>query len=217
MGGTDQTFNILMGRNLQKDYGEESQIALFMPILEGTDGLEKMSKSLGNYIGINEAAEVIFQKTMTIPDNLIIKYFELATDIHPDEVYKLKVKLEDPNTNPRDIKMHLARELTKLYCGEKEASSAEDYFRTVFQKNLIPDKVDEFNLSKECFNDIGEIDIVKVITMGNLTKSASEARRLIAQNGVKIEGKKINVFSIINPNKDFVIQVGKSKFIKVKV
>ena len=188
-----------------------------MPILEGTDGVEKMSKSLGNYIGINEAAEVIFQKTMTIPDNLIIKYFELATDIHPDEVHKLKLKLEDPDTNPRDIKMYLANEITKLYCGKKEAKRAEDYFRTVFQKNLIPDNINEFNLPKECYNDIDEIDIVKVITKSKLTKSASEARRLIAQNGVKIDGKKINVFFIINPNKDFIIQVGKSNFVKVKI
>jgi tyrosyl-tRNA synthetase len=142
MGGTDQTFNILMGRTLQKDYGQESQIALFMPLLEGTDGIEKMSKSLGNYIGINEDAVTVFQKTMTVPDDLIVKYFELATDIHPDEVDKIKLELENPNTNPRDVKMRLAREITTLYWGKAEAKIGEEHFKTVFQKNLIPDNID---------------------------------------------------------------------------
>lgn len=216
MGGTDQTFNILMGRTLQKDYGQESQIALFMPLLEGTDGIEKMSKSLGNYIGIDEDAVTIFQKTMTVPDNLIIKYFELATDIHPDEVNRIKLELQSPNTNPRDVKMGLAREITALYCGEAEAKIAEEHFTTVFQKNLIPDDIDEFLLSSDCFTQEGQIDIVRIITKSGIAKSNSEARRLISQNALKINGERFIDFQISNPNNDFVIQVGKAKFVKVK-
>lgn len=216
MGGTDQTFNILMGRTLQKDFGLESQIALFMPLLEGTDGIEKMSKSLGNYIGINEDAVIVFQKTMTVPDDLIIKYFELATDIHPDEVDKIKLELQNPNTNPRDVKMRLAREITALYWGEGEAKNAEEHFKTVFQKNLIPDDIDELVLSPDCFTQDGEIDIVKIITKSGIAKSNSEARRLISQNALKINGERFNSFQMHNPKKDFVIQVGKAKFVKVK-
>ena len=116
LGGTDQTFNILMGRNIQRDYGQEPQLTLFMPLLEGTDGVEKMSKSLGNYIGISEEPEVIFEKVMKIPDSLIVKYYNLCTDVHPEEIAKLERKLEE-GTNPRDIKMMLAGEITGLYHG----------------------------------------------------------------------------------------------------
>lgn len=216
MGGTDQTFNILMGRTLQRDYGQESQIALFMPLLEGTDGIEKMSKSLGNYIGINEDAALIYQKTMTIPDNLIIKYYELATDIHPDAVEGIRLELEKPETNPRDIKMRLAKEITELYCGIEEAEAAEEYFKTVFQRNLIPEDIDEFILSSDCFTEKNEIDIIKVIVRSGIAKSNSEARRLVSQNAVKIDGEKLSSFVIQNPNKSFAIQVGKANFIKVK-
>lgn len=109
LGGTDQRFNILMGRNLQKDYGQESQVAIFMPILEGTDGVEKMSKSFGNYIGINEPPNDIYGKVMSIPDNMIIRYFELATDVHPDDLAKIKEALNSGNINPRDVKMRLVK------------------------------------------------------------------------------------------------------------
>ena len=177
MGGTDQTFNILMGRTLQKDYNQESQIALFMPLLEGTDGIEKMSKSLSNYIGIFEEAVTIYQKVMTIPDNLIIKYFELATDIHPYEIESIKQELEKLETNPRDIKMRLAKEITNLYCGASEAQVAEEHFKTVFQKNRIPDNLDEFTLSADCFSTEDEIDVIKIISKCGLAKSNSEARR----------------------------------------
>jgi tyrosyl-tRNA synthetase len=216
MGGTDQTFNILMGRTIQKDYGQEGQVALFMPLLEGIDGIQKMSKSLGNYIGIYEDAILIYQKTMTIPDNLIIKYFELATDIHPDEIEVLKLELKKPKTNPRDVKMRLAKEITTLYCGILEAEAAEEYFKNVFQKNLIPEDIDELILSPDCFTQKGEIDLIKVIVKSGIAKSNKEARRLIEQNAVKIDGEKFNNSVMKNPNNSFVIQVGKSKFIKVK-
>ena len=138
LGGTDQTFNILMGRNIQRDYGQEPQLTLFMPLLEGTDGVEKMSKSLGNYIGISEEPEVIFEKVMKIPDSLIIKYYNLCTDVHPEEIAKLERKLEE-GTNPRDIKMMLAGEITGLYHGKEAAEGAGEHFKTVFQKSEIPE------------------------------------------------------------------------------
>ena len=217
MGGTDQTFNVLMGRTLQKDYGQENQIALFMPLLEGTDGIEKMSKSLGNYIGINEDPVEIFQKTMTIPDNLIAKYFELATDIHPDEVDKIKLELKDSAINPRDVKIRLAREITILYSNEEQAKIAEEHFKTVFQKNLIPEDIEEFVLSSDYLTEKGEVDLIKIIAKSGIAKSNSEARRLITQNALKINGEKYNSFIMINPQKSFNIQVGKAKFLKVMI
>ena len=126
LGGTDQTFNILMGRNLQKTSGQEQQIAIFMPILEGLDGVEKMSKSLGNYIGVNESPEVMFKKVMEVPDSLIIKYFELATDVHPDEIDRIRAEL-DCGTNPRDIKLRLAETITALYHSDAEVIRAKSY------------------------------------------------------------------------------------------
>lgn len=216
MGGTDQTFNLLMGRTLQKNYDQESQVALFMPLLEGTDGIEKMSKSLGNYIGIYEDAFLIYQKTMIIPDNFIIKYFELATDIHPDEIEAIRLELKKSETNPRDVKMCLAKEITALYCGIMEAEAAEEHFKNVFQKNLIPEDIDELILSSDYFTERNEIDLIKVIVKGGIANSNSEARRLITQNAVRIDGEKFNNFQIKNPENSFVIQIGKSKFIKVR-
>lgn len=216
LGGTDQTFNILMGRTLQKSYDQSGQAALFMPLLEGTDGVEKMSKSLGNYIGISEAADVMYQKTMTIPDHLIIKYFELATDIHPDEVAAIGETLRLPETNPRDIKMRLAREITALYRGADEARQAEAHFKAVFQKNQIPENLAEAALSADCLAGEGRIDLVKILARQQLAGSHSDARRLIAQGAVKINGQKVHELTLTNSGRDLVIQVGKAKFIKIK-
>ncbi|WP_455823387.1 tyrosine--tRNA ligase, partial [Clostridium butyricum] len=142
LGGTDQRFNVLMGRMLQKEYGQESQTTIFMPLLEGLDGKEKMSKSLGNYIGIDEDADVMFEKAMRIPDELIIKYFNLVTDIHPDIIDGIEKELNDGSINPRDIKMRLAREITLLYNNEEKTKSAEERFKKVFQKGQIPDNIE---------------------------------------------------------------------------
>ncbi|MDM5250801.1 tyrosine--tRNA ligase [Lysinibacillus sp. G4S2] len=136
LGGTDQTFNILMGRTLQKHLGYEKQIAIFMPLLEGLDGVEKMSKSLGNYIGVNEAPEVMFKKVMEVPDALIIKYFELATDEHPKVIEEVKNRLSK-GENPRDIKLELAEIITTLYYGEEATKGAKQYFETAFQKKQM--------------------------------------------------------------------------------
>lgn len=216
LGGTDQRFNVLMGRTLQKDYGQESQIALFMPILEGTDGVEKMSKSLGNYIGIFEEPEVMFQKVMTIPDDLIVKYYELTTDIHPDEVDEIKRKLELDLCNPRDIKMELAMEITSLYHGEAAGKEAKNHFVTVFQKKEIPDDILELHVNDTMtFN--GKADIVRIIAAAKFASSNSEARRLVQQGAVKVNGEKITDVQGINLDSDDVIQVGKKNFVKIKI
>lgn len=216
LGGTDQTFNILMGRTLQKSYDQQRQAALFMPLLEGTDGVEKMSKSLGNYVGISEPAPIMYQKIMTVPDQLIIKYFELATDIHPDEVAAIAEILRQPETNPRDIKMRLAREITALYWGEDEAQQAEKMFKIVFQQNLIPENLPEIPLPPDCLTDDDRIDLVKILARQRLAESHSDARRLIAQGAVKIDGERVDELTFANSRQDRIIQVGKKKFIKIK-
>lgn len=209
LGGTDQRFNVLMGRTLQKDYGKEPQVALFMPLLEGIDGVEKMSKSLGNYIGINESARDIYVKAMQIPDNLIVKYFELATDIHPDEIDGITEELKR-GANPRDIKMRLAKEIASLYHGDFEAKSAEQYFKNLFQKNEIPEDILELTAA---FQD----SLINIITKSKLISSKSEARRLIEQGGVKINGDKVEDINRAGFQDRDVIQIGKRKFLRVRI
>ncbi|WP_050607854.1 tyrosine--tRNA ligase [Clostridium niameyense] len=206
-GGTDQKFNVLMGRTLQKDYEQESQIAIFMPLLEGTDGKDKMSKSLGNYIGINEEANDIYGKVMSIPDNMIIKYYELATDVHPDEVEKIKEELESDKINPRDIKMQLAKEIVRLYHGEEKAGKAEDNFKNIFQKGNIPEDIKTLEVAQD------ELNLVNLICKANFAPSRNEARRLVKQNAVKINGEKSDDNTEIKS--EDILQVGKKKFIKI--
>lgn len=215
LGGIDQKFNILMGRTLQKDYGQESQVALFMPILEGTDGVEKMSKSLGNYIGINEEPENIYGKVMSIPDNLIIRYFELATDIHPDEIDRIKVQLNNGKVNPRDIKMKLALEIVTLYYGKDIAINSQEHFKTVFQKNQIPDNIPAFSI-KDNVKINGKIDIFRVMVSAGFASSNSESRRLVAGGAVRINGDKIIDIKNAVINDNDVLQVGKRNFVRIK-
>ena len=211
LGGTDQTFNILMGRTLQKGIRMDQQIAIFMPILEGLDGIEKMSKSLGNYIGIQDEAEIMFKKVMEIPDNLIIKYFELATDEHPDKIHEIKTDLEN-GKNPRDVKLDLAKIITRLYHSEEETNSAIEYFENVFKQGNSPDIVPEINVSSDC-NTLKEIGLLLV--KNNFVASSNEFRRLVNQGGVQIN--KIKVTDLDNTpiiNGD-IIKLGKKKFVQV--
>ncbi len=211
LGGTDQTFNILMGRTLQKHVGMEKQIAIFMPLLEGLDGIEKMSKSLGNYIGVNEAQEVMFKKIMEVPDSLIIKYFELATDEHPTVVNGIKERLQQ-NENPRNIKLVLAQIITRLYHGEEAMKEALHYFRTAFQKKEIPENIPSLviEIGQELLQDV----IPQLIEMG-LVKSKSEFVRLLKQDGVSLNGEKLTIEELsrvlIN---DEVLQIGKKRFVR---
>lgn len=209
-GGTDQRFNLLMGRTLQVEYGQERQITIFMPLLEGIDGKEKMSKSLGNYVGIEERPNDMYVKIMQIPDNLIIKYFELATDIHPDIIDKIKEQLERDEVNPRDVKMKLAREIVTLYHDEKEALNAELYFKNVFQNNQIPENTPNIRL-------MPNENVIDVITKFSPDTSKSEAKRLVIQGGVKVNGHKVLDFNDLTLRDKDVIQVGKRRIIRVLI
>ncbi len=207
LGGTDQRFNLLMGRTIQKDFDQESQVAILMPLLEGTDGKDKMSKSLGNYIGINEDANDIYGKVMSIPDEMIVKYYELATDIHPDEVAKIKAKLEEENVNPRDIKMELAKEIVRLYHGEEVSIKAEENFKNIFQQGNMPEDIGTIE------ENVAETNIVDLIVKAEFAPSKNEARRLVKQGAVKINGEKVDEECKVK-NED-ILQVGKKKFIKI--
>ena len=204
LGGTDQTFNILMGRTLQKYMGQESQIAMFMPILEGLDGVEKMSKSLGNYIGVNEPANIMFKKVMEIPDS--IKYFELATDVHPDEIDRIKKDL-DRGKNPRDIKFELSKIITALYHSELEVKEAIEFYDLAFRKKDIPDNIPEIESESNIL-----MDLIPILVQNNIISSKSEFKRLIAQGGVRVNQEKLNDIS-----DNDVIKIGKKKFIRVKI
>ena len=168
-----------------------------------------MSKSLGNYIGIDEKAEVMYEKAMTIPDELIIKYFNLVTDIHPDDIENFKNDLENNDINPRDIKMKLAKEIVTLYHGENEAQKAEERFKAVFQKGQIPTDIDTISVSKQ------DLDIARLLVSNNIVKSKNELRRLVSQGGVKINDSKIDDLSSIKLEIDMIIQIGKKKFIRI--
>lgn len=210
LGGTDQRFNVLMGRMLQKHFGQEPQATIFMPLLEGTDGKEKMSKSLGNYIGIDESAEIIFEKTMTISDELIIKYFELVTDFHPDDIEKIKMRLK-LGDNPRDVKMILAKEVTKLYHGEEAANLAEERFKTIFQKKQIPTEMKTLEV------DVNNFDLATTLVNEGLVKSKAEVRRLASQNGLKINDVKVLDLNQITKSEEMIVQIGKKIFVKINI
>lgn len=216
IGGTEQRYNILMGRALQKDYNQDTQIALFLPLLLGTDGVEKMSKSLNNYIGVDDSPQEMYSKIMTIPDCQIISYFELVTDMHPDEIKSISEELDGGNKNPRDIKMILAFEITVLYHGKELAKQAEEHFVMVFQKGMLPEDIQVFKMAASDVFD-KKIDLVKIITRTGLIKSSSEARRLIEQGGVKINGVKVSKWIGIEFNDQDTLQIGKKSFVKIKI
>lgn len=214
LGGTDQTFNILMGRKIQKDYNQEPQITILMPLLEGTDGVEKMSKSLGNYVGIYEPASVMFEKIMKIPDELIIKYYELCTDLLPSEIDEVKKELED-GRNPRDVKMELANEIVLLYHNEEETKAAVESFKLAFQKGIAPDESPE--LTVDVSDNVGEAIIAKLVD-GGYYKSKSEIRRLFKQNAVSFNDKKVSDPRLIGGIRDNdVLKIGKSKYFKLRI
>ncbi len=210
LGGTDQTFNILMGRSLQKDVGMEPQAALFLPLLEGIDGVEKMSKSLGNYIGIHEDAKVMFQKVMQIPDALIIKYFELTTDILPEELDIIKEKLADGH-NPKDIKLLLARTVTWLYHSQEETVAAEKFFEEAFTRKEIPKEIDSIQIVMEQKN---LFDCLYPFVQSGLVSSGSELRRLVNQGGVRKNGEIVTSMEEPIRTGD-VLRIGKKKFVKL--
>ena len=210
-GGTDQRFNLLSGRTLQKEIGKEPQVVIMMPLIEGLDGKNKMSKTLGNYIGIYESAKSKYQKVMEIPDELIVKYYTLLTDVGDEKIKEVKSKLKDENINPRDIKMDLAREIVSLYHTAEEVDQAEERFKMIFQMGQKPKDIDTINAEKENF------DLIQIVVDKGLVSSKSEFRRLLAQGGVKINDKKITKEEFLPKEGEFVVQIGKKKFIKIIV
>lgn len=210
LGGTDQKFNNLVGRDIQKRFGKEQQVVITMPLLEGTDGYEKMSKSLDNAIGITEEPKNIFGKTMSIPDALIYKYFELCTNLSVSELKGIKETLEDKNNNPRDLKRRLGMELVKLYYDEETAEKTIEEFDTIFIKKEIPDEIPEMRFEKT------RMKLIEILTKGNLADSNSNARRLIEQGAVKIDGKKITDVNLeIDIINGMIFKVGKKNFLKL--
>lgn len=210
-GGTDQRFNLLSGRNLQKEIGEEPQVVIMMPLIEGLDGKNKMSKTLGNYIGIYESAKSKYQKVMEIPDELIVKYYTLLTDVDDEIIKEVEAKLKDESVNPRDIKMDLAREIVSLYHTEEEVEQAEERFKMIFQMGQKPKDMDTVNVSKEDF------DLISTVVDKGLVSSKSEFRRLLPQGGIKINDKKITMEKDLPKEGEIVVQVGKKKFMKIIV
>ncbi|MCM3670485.1 tyrosine--tRNA ligase [Mesobacillus maritimus] len=212
LGGTDQHFNILMGRHFQEKFGKEKQVALLMPLLEGLDGVEKMSKSKKNYIGIDESPQEMYGKAMSIPDELMAKYFELITDLQPSEIQSIKEQLENGILHPRDAKMLLGKTIVRMYHGAEEAEKAEQHFISVFQKGAIPDEMPELNWQGE-----REISIIDFLVQLDLFQSKSEARRMISNRGVKLNGNTVEDPNIqLTVTEDLIVQVGKRKFVKIK-
>ncbi len=207
LGATEQKFNILAGRDMQKYFGQPQQIAILSPILMGTDGKEKMSKSLNNYIAVFDSPKEKYGKTMSIPDELIINYFNYATKVAPEEIEKIKKQLANDEINPKIIKQRLAREIVALYHNDKAAKLAEEEFNLIFKKKDIPDDIPEFKIS-------GSMKIIDILAQSKTCASGGEARRMIKQNAVTIDGKKItDIFQEITD--ECVIKVGKRRFVKI--
>ncbi len=212
LGGTDQTFNLLMGRSLQKEFGIEPQIALTMPLIEGLDGVHKMSKSLGNYIGVMEPPNEVYGKTMSIPDDLMNKYYVLLSGLPLAEVKDIEERLENGALHPRDAKMRLAFLLTKRFHDEQAAITAQEEFVRVFQNKALPSEMPVFTVSGEA------IPLYQLLTASGTAPSNSEARRLMTGGGVKVNGEAITDRDfVMEPKSGMVIQVGKRRFVRIEV
>jgi tyrosyl-tRNA synthetase len=212
LGGTDQKFNLLVGRDIQREFGATPQVILTMPLLVGTDGVEKMSKSLDNYIGISDLPKDIYGKTLSIPDELIYMYFELTTNASNTELIKIKEALSNKSVNPRDIKRNLARTLVTLYYSEEAAVESEKEFDNIFINKGLPDVIPEIKFEKE----IQEMEILDLIVNVGFAPSKGEARRLVQQGGVSIDGIRIiDIKEVVKLNQEKILKVGKRNFIKI--
>jgi tyrosyl-tRNA synthetase len=212
LGGTDQKFNLLVGRDIQREYGQEPQVTLTMPILPGTDGIEKMSKSLDNYIGISESPKQIYGKTLSIPDTLIVDYFTLCTAVPGSEIDEVRDQLASGSVNPRDIKRRLAREIVALYHGAGDAQAAENEFDALFIRKEVPDDIQEHHLPA----GTSTIQLLTLLTDAGLTASRSEGRRLVQQGGVSIDGKRIEDENLtLHITQPVTVKVGKRRFAKI--
>jgi len=209
LGGTDQKFNLLVGRDLQREYSQDPQVVITLPLLEGTDGNDKMSKSYGNDIGLTDSPEEMYGKTMSISDEMIVKYLTLAADASDDRIKEVELSLNDPEQNPRDAKRLLARTLVELYYDNNLAKKAENHFDQVIVNKNIPEDMPEYHIENEML-------IIDIIFESKMSSSKSEARRLIKQGAVSIDGEKIdNPNLALTSNNICVIKVGKRRFLKL--
>lgn len=211
LGGTDQKFNLLVGRDIQREYGMDPQVILTMPLLIGTDGVEKMSKSLGNYIAITDTPDEMYGKTLSIPDTLIYDYFLLTTNAAESELRKIKHEVESKSVNPRDLKRRLARDIVALYHSRELAVQAEENFDRVFVRKENPEEIEEVTLSGS------SLSLFQLLVNIGAAKSNGEARRLVIQGGIAIDGAKVaDPNKRINPETPFILKVGKRKFYRIK-
>jgi tyrosyl-tRNA synthetase len=209
IGGTEQLFNLLAGRKLQEAFGQRPQVCLAFPILVGTDGHLRMSKSTGNYIGINEPPEEQYGKAMSIPDEAMLSYYKLVTRLEPPQIAQIEADLKSGRLHPRDAKMRLAREIVSIFHGDEAALRAEEHFKTVFQQHELPPDMPEYPVS-------GPISLPDLIFAAGAAPSKREARRLIEQGGVKLDGQEIkSIEAIVTPGQAQVLQVGRRRFVKL--
>ncbi len=212
LGGTDQKFNLLVGRELQREWGQPPQTVITMPLLEGLDGVNKMSKSLGNYIGINDPADEIFGKVMSISDELMLRYYELLSDLTLVEIEDLKKRIKEHSLHPMEVKKQLGREIVARYHGAAAAQAAEENFVKRFRDNQVPEEMSEITLGREG----AAMLLAKILATAGLVDSNSEGRRAIKQGGVKVNGEKINDEQAELPCEGtYIIQVGKRRFAKI--
>ena len=212
LGGTDQLFNLLMGRDIQRSHGQEPQVVLTVPLLEGLDGVNKMSKSLGNYIGITESPDNIFGKVMSVSDELMFRYYELLSDMSVEEIAFLKKEMDSGAVHPKDVKVRLARELTARFHDDEAAVKAERNFEQVFTKHELPEDILEFQMMTE----EKEVWLPKLLLEAGLVNSTSDGRRMIKQNAVSVEGNKVSdVDATIQAQGKVLLKVGKRRFCHV--
>ena len=213
LGGTDQLFNLLMGRDLQRSWNQEPQVVITMPLLEGLDGVNKMSKSLGNYIGITETADNIYGKVLSISDTLMFRYYELLSDLSAAEIEVLAQDMQEGRRHPKDVKKMLARELTARFYGDEDSARAEESFEQVFKHRGLPENIPELILKAAD----GEIWLPKLLVEAGLTRSTSESRRMIKQQAVSLNSEKISdtEFSV-QPEEEVLIKVGKRRFARIR-
>ena len=210
LGGTDQKFNLLVGRELMRELGMEAQVILTMPLLEGTDGVRKMSKSYGNYIGITENAREMFGKVMSVPDGLIIKYFELTTDVFPHKLEEYRTGLNQGSVNPRDIKFELAKTLVRIYHSAEQAEKAALDFKRVFAERKLPEEIGEYKISEN------EINIIDLLVRSALMASRAEAKRKVREGAIDIDGVPVkDIGYVVKLSGSIVLKAGKHKFLKI--
>jgi tyrosyl-tRNA synthetase len=211
MGGTDQLFNLLVGRKMQEEYEQLPQVVLTMPLIEGTDGNLKMSKSYDNYIAFNDTSRDMFGKIMSIPDTLIVKYMRLLTDLGKNEIDLYEAQMKDGLVNPRDVKMKLGREVVAVFYGQEEGVKAQEEFIKIFRKKDLPDEMEVLKVTSS-------ISVLDLVMLSGETPSKSEAKRLIAQGAVKLDEEKLDDFSrMLEVKGSEVLKIGKRKFFRIEL